>query len=200
MSPAGPLLLDHVSLAAPAGRLEELGFTVTPTPRAAGRHARVLLEGGYLELRPGAVLEATGWFARPATPGVRRWHAAAAAAGLPVLEPEPYRGADGLWLDVGLAGADAALPVVTERSEPAGAWPPPASEHANGALRIAWIEVEAEDAAGLAALLGELGLEKGAVRVLPARGGPGGIREVVLRTRAGTLGLLGAEGRGHPIH
>jgi hypothetical protein len=126
------------------------------------------------------------------------WRRRAGSLGLP--RPAYAAGTPRPWLDVGLADAGATLPVVTERSRPAGDWPPPATEHANGALRIAWIEVEAEDAAGLAALLRELGLEEGAVRVLPARGSPGGIREVVLRTRAGTLGLLGAEGRGHSIH
>ena len=156
----------------------------------------MLLQSGYLELTPGEAMVAGGWFARPAAGGVRRWHDAARAAGLPALAPEVYRGADGTWLDVAFGGPDAhpALPVVTERTAPAeltSAWPPPVSRHANGAHGIARIDIEAEDPERLTELLrrvasaapGESGDEKeggdirfgnGTVRVRPA--GPAGTR------------------------
>jgi hypothetical protein len=192
----GAALLDHVSLAAPRTLLEDGGFTVTPTLGAERAHARVLLEGGYLELTPGDAMVAGGWFARPATGGVGRWHDAARAAGLPVLAPEVYRGADGVWLDVAFGGPDAhpALPVVTERTAPAelaSAWPPPASRHANAAHGIARIDIEAEDPERLTELLrrtagaapgesddegegGDIRFGNGTVRVRPA--GPAGTR------------------------
>jgi hypothetical protein len=192
----GAALLDHVSLAAPRTLLADGGFAVTPTPGAEDAHARVLLEGGYLELVPGDAMVAGGWFARPAAGGVGRWHDAARAVGLPVLAPEVYRGADGVWLDVVFGGPDAhpALPVVTERTAPAelaSAWPPPASRHANAARGIARIDIEAEDFERLTELLrriagagagesggagegGDIPFGNGTVRVRPA--GPAGTR------------------------
>jgi hypothetical protein len=119
-APPGAVLLDHVSLAVPRALLEDGGFTVTPTRGAEGAHARVFLEGGYLELVPRDALSAHRWFARPAVHGVGRWHDAARAAGLPLLAPAVYRSADGTWLDIafGGSGAHPALPVVTERTAP----------------------------------------------------------------------------------
>jgi hypothetical protein len=203
----GAALLDHVSLAAPRTLLEDAGFTVTPTPGAEDAHARVLLEGGYLELVPGDAMVAHRWFARPAVRGIGRWHDAALAAGLPVLAPEVYRSADGTWLDVAFGGPDAhpALPVVTERTAPAefaSAWPPPASRHANAARAIARIDIEAEDSERLTELLrriagaapgesggaGEVGdvrFGNGAVRVSPAGQAGTRIAAVVIETAPG---------------
>jgi ribosomal protein S18 acetylase RimI-like enzyme len=153
-----PPFLDHVSLAADRSSIEELGFTVTPTPGDA-EHGRVHLAGSYLEVTPsdGGPRGSRGWFLRPAD--LETAAELLRRAGLPAPAPRSYRGADGIWLDLELAAAGPALPVLTRRLElPAGPWPPAAGPpHANGATRLAAVQVETAEPARLAAVLRALG-------------------------------------------
>jgi hypothetical protein len=142
---------DHVSLRGSLGHVEELGFIATPTSGGDGSHARVLLDGMYLELdlvnAGESPLEATGWFLRPSDLGAAR--RALVRARFDVSKPELYEGHDGRWVDVSvLDGALAgASPILTIRIDlPRGSWPPQrVPEHPNGVVAIRSIEFEAPD-------------------------------------------------------
>jgi hypothetical protein len=165
--------LDHVSLASDPSRIEEMGFALTPTPGATG-HARVHLDGAYLEVRPSPSDEvaAGGWFLRP-----RDLEGAAALlrrAGLPVTGPTLFEGADGSWLDLAAAGTQSpALPILTKRLDPpTGGWPPPlADSHANGVTRLHEIHIRSKEPALLITMLEVLGAERAGDAMLTLAGG-----------------------------
>jgi hypothetical protein len=154
-----PACLDHVSVAVDRTWLAAAGFTVRATPGAAD-HARVLLDGGYLEVVPPRgsrdSLTIAGWFLR--AEDLDEAATALRAAGIAPAGPTPYSGADGTWLDLPLAD-DPVLPVLTRRVDPPeGGWPPAAgTHHANGAKRLAEVRVRTADPAPLARALTALG-------------------------------------------
>lgn len=164
--------LDHVSIVAPSGALEALGFTVTATGGAAGEHARVLLDRVYLEVAPAREFAGRGWFLRP--------NDVVAAArmlrerGIAAADAAVYQGRDGTWLDVELRvpGLQAVLPTITRRTPtPPEGWPPPLRRHANGARRIAEVELRTHAPARLVKVLITLGATHDGSRrlVLPGR-------------------------------
>jgi hypothetical protein len=95
--------LDHVSVTAPPGALEQLGFRLTPTA-GADDHSRVLLDRGYLEVLPPpggeTAIGGRGWFLRPAD--LMSSVSALRAHGIATSAPTVYEGRDGTWLDVEL--------------------------------------------------------------------------------------------------
>ena len=155
--------MDHVSITTSAEALERLGFTVTATP-GTGNHARVILHRAYLEVQldngANSAMAGKGWFLRPVDLDVSV--ASLRAHGLASSDPLAYVGRDGRWLDVQVDGnPDAALPILTRRTDVRSSdWPPPLHlPHANGALRLARIQVRTNSATLLRRLLRALGVQ-----------------------------------------
>ena len=164
------LALDHVKLRvadmAFGGRfLASLGFRLTPSSGAEGRHGRVLLDRSYIEVSPAIDASETeradwsGYFLRTAdavalastTSGdTFRWRG-----------PNRFQGVDGEWLDTVIAhdGLHAELPLVVQRITPvevARDWPPSlTTAHPNGVLRMLDVHVVTEQAQALARVLSQ---------------------------------------------
>ncbi len=153
------LHLDHVSLMAPSGALEQLGFRLTATT-GTDDHSRVLLDRGYLEVMPLAGgetgIRGRGWFLRPAD--LVGSVTALRAHGIAANDPTVYQGRDGAWLDVELAAsATAMLPVLTRRVD-LPTWPPHLrAAHDNRAISLAGVHVRTSAAATLIGALQALG-------------------------------------------
>ena len=216
------LSFDHVSLVGPAQALAGLGLRLTPTPDD-DRHARIHLDGSYLEWRASelpAALRGTGWFLRPADP--TRIAQTLAALDLDAGDPTPFHGADGTWSDItiGRGALGAVVPVITHRVDRPD-WPPRrGAAHPNGAVAVAAIELATPDSAALARLLGRLGaitrpvdatagptapaqLELGPLRLAVTGGRVPALSALTLRTRDGRelrieLAATGPEGRAGP--
>jgi hypothetical protein len=154
------LSLDHVSIRAAAMTLQAQGFRVVPTPGGGGDHARIMLDGVYLELRHAADevgVHGAGWFARSddqAAAGRRLEE-----AGIFVSDLTPYEGLDGAWLDLALDGPSRVTPTLTQRVDIPD-WPPPLAEpHPNGAVSIAELRIGAREPAQVIALVTVAGAE-----------------------------------------
>jgi hypothetical protein len=147
------LSLDHVSVRASVAELEHHGFRVTPTAGAEDRHARILLDRGYLELRPPANggIYATGWFVRSDDQEALRDRLS--EAGFATTALMPYPGVDGSWLDLELPGRTPVTPIVTRRVD-RDDWPPPlTAPHPNGALHIAGLRATVQQPRALSDFL-----------------------------------------------
>lgn len=135
----GMLSLDHVSLVGPVQALVGVGLRLTPTP-GDDHHARIHLDGSYLELRAGelpAALRGSGWFLRPADPS--RIALTLAALDVDAADPTSFHGADGTWSDISVGGGalGAVAAVITHRVDRPD-WPPRSgAAHPNGAVAVA---------------------------------------------------------------
>jgi catechol 2,3-dioxygenase-like lactoylglutathione lyase family enzyme len=147
----GELRLDHVSIEVPdfadaVGRLDErLGLRVTVSPQAPGRHGRVYLDRGYLEVAAhpgGPAWAATSFFLRFSDPEGLRAHLEGVRLG---YRSRVYEGVDGRWEDVELDVADVPVPILVRRTEPAQVarnWPPPLDRpHRCGAVTLAAVHL-----------------------------------------------------------
>lgn len=197
------LSFDHVSLVGPAQALVGVGLRLTPTP-GDDHHARIHLDGSYLELRAGepAALRGSGWFLRAADPS--RITQTLAGLDVDASDPTPFRGADGTWSDISVGGGalGAVAPMITHRVDRPD-WPPRSgAAHPNGAVAVAGIELATPDPTALARLLGRLGavactadatasptaaaqLELGALRLAVTAGREPAMRALTLRTGDG---------------
>ncbi len=200
----GMLSFDHVSLVGSEQSLVGVGLRLTPT-QGDDHHARIHLDGSYLELRAGerpAALRGSGWFLRPADPS--RIAQTLAALDVDASDPTPFHGADGTWSDISVDGGalGAVAPVITHRVDRPD-WPPRSgTAHPNGAVAVARIELATPDPAALARLLGRLGaiariadatasptaaaqLELGRLRLLVTAGREPALSVLTLRARDG---------------
>lgn len=184
--------LDHVSITAPAGALEDLGFVVTQTGGARGDHARVYLDRVYLEVTAGPGLAGRGWFLRPddVTTVARDLR----ERGVTAADPVEYRGRDGTWLDVELRepALEGPAPILTRRIDvPHGAWPPSLPvAHPNGSRRIKALTVSSPVPDALAHALRVLG---GAAPVPGRIRWPDGAEIVITAAPSGRGGLVSLE-------
>jgi len=136
---------DHVSIEAPFGSLRDTGFVVAPTPGGDGRHGRVYLDGGYLEINEMAGTEPTtkarGWFCICADLAAETKRLR--SLGLATAPPSPYDGYDGRWLDAELLmpGLGTAAPILSERLQPV-CWPPAdVPRHPNGVRSLGELHI-----------------------------------------------------------
>ena len=211
MSPARtavPLWLDHASVAVPSlhdaiALLDaRLGLRATVSPGDPGRHSRVYLDRGYVEVASGP--QGRGWtlagfFVRFENPTALRRHLD--STGLRHRFSE-YAGVDGRWDDVEIDAGTVPLPILVRRTQPpaiARTWPPPLGEaHRCGARTLDAVQIIVRDldlaVATYTRLVGDRGIavtDRDGVRraevrlasgrILLAEGESPGIAAIVLR-------------------
>jgi hypothetical protein len=143
------LVLDHVSLQTPAWDMavellrHRFGLNTTPTPAAPGRHGRVYLDRGYLEIAAGAEALLPWFFLRYEQ--LDNTLQALQGRGLRA-RASVYQGVDGAWEDIEIdAGTAVPLPYLVRRLTPpevARDWPPPlVVPHACGAEALAAVHL-----------------------------------------------------------